>query len=430
MYHKGLLRFVHLYLCNFFFFSLRYVIISTPLLYGKVARNSSLTNFVHRNYQLLTVKITVSPRSKPSMEHRQNGRDYAGDPQSERRGCFGTKSSKKRRNDIQQHTSQKHGEPKYDPIDHHRARVLSAFLALFIAFVLALVCVFAGHKPGYLESANLFTVNTSTLGHFPIDEKCRQTASGLSKRFELGNPVSEGTHAAADLVSQVGNKITSVATAAGSKATDIVPDSVEDDLHALGDKAGDLLKKIKSEFDDIKEKLDKATGSAACALKKEANELIDKAVNATGFHQFYSVHVTNWCEGYYKGGYIANSTFIPTKNVTKCSNAKRNNTFDLTDIVNKDLGSDLSIADLTKAIGNSWSKEISDHFQQVKGPLNAMVALYCIGIAWVGVGLLGVLVACFKYQTVTAAKWNMCFALVSHLADTAFPWRSFADYLV
>ena len=364
------------------------------------------------------------------MAYRQNDREYHGDSQSERRGCFGTKSSKKRRTNINQNTSRNSGEPKYDPIDHHRARALSAFLALFIAFVLALVCVFAGHKPGYLESANLFTVNTSTLGHFPIDEKCRQTSTGLSKRLEVGNPISEGIDAAAAQASHIENKVTSIAAASGSKATGILPDSIQDDLHSFGVKAGDLLKGIRSEFADIKEKLDKATGSAACALRKEANELIEKAVNATGFHQFYSVHVTNWCEGYYRGGYIANATFIPTKNVTKCSNAKRNNTFDLTDVVNKDLGSDLSIADLTKAIGNSWSKEISDHFQQAKGPLNAMVALYCIGIAWVGVGLLGVLVACFKYQTVTAAKWNMCFALVSHLLDPAFPRRSFTDFLV
>ena len=351
------------------------------------------------------------------MDYHRNNRDYGRDAEPERWGFFGTKSSKKRRNNIHQNTSRKHGEPKYNPINHHRARVLSAFMALLVAFVLALLCVFAGHKPGYLESANLFTVNTSTLGHFPIDDKCRQTPAGLSKRLSVGDTLSDSAYAAADQVSNIGNKATSASTAAGSKAIDILPDSVGNAIDAIEEKAGDLLKNIKSEFDNIKEKLDKASDSAACALKKEANELIDKATNATGFHQFYSVHVTNWCEGYYEGGSIANATFIPAKNVTRCSNAKRNNTFDLTDIVNKDLGSDLSIADLTKAIGNSWSKEISDHFQKAKGSLNAMVALYCVGIAWVGIGLLGVLVACFRYQTVTAAKWNMCFALVSHLVE-------------
>lgn len=37
-------------------------------------------------------------------------------------------------------------------------------LLTLVAFIVSLLCVFAGNKPGYLENANLLTVNTSMLG--------------------------------------------------------------------------------------------------------------------------------------------------------------------------------------------------------------------------------------------------------------------------
>ena len=45
-----------------------------------------------------------------------------------------------------------------------RPYALVPLLLSFVAFILALLCVFAGSKRGYLENADLLTLNTSMLG--------------------------------------------------------------------------------------------------------------------------------------------------------------------------------------------------------------------------------------------------------------------------
>ena len=39
----------------------------------------------------------------------------------------------------------------------------------FVAFILSMLCIFAGSKPNYLESANMLTLNTSMLGHTTLN---------------------------------------------------------------------------------------------------------------------------------------------------------------------------------------------------------------------------------------------------------------------
>jgi len=61
------------------------------------------------------------------------------------------------------------------------------FLALFplvcalAAFILSLLCIFAGSKVGYLENADIMTLNTSLLGEFTLKNTSSSGSSLLSK---------------------------------------------------------------------------------------------------------------------------------------------------------------------------------------------------------------------------------------------------------
>ncbi|CAF9931631.1 hypothetical protein IMSHALPRED_008670 [Imshaugia aleurites] len=50
-----------------------------------------------------------------------------------------------------------------------RRWALVPLLLILAAFILSMLCIFAGSKRGYLEEANLFTVNTSMLGRTTLD---------------------------------------------------------------------------------------------------------------------------------------------------------------------------------------------------------------------------------------------------------------------
>lgn len=50
-----------------------------------------------------------------------------------------------------------------------RPEAVVPILITLVAFILSLLCIFAGDKPGYLEHANLLTVNASMLGHTAIN---------------------------------------------------------------------------------------------------------------------------------------------------------------------------------------------------------------------------------------------------------------------
>lgn len=60
-----------------------------------------------------------------------------------------------------------------------RRRALIPLLFVLTAFILSMLCIFAGSKRGYLEEANLFTLNTSMLGRTTLDTS--KTSSSILK---------------------------------------------------------------------------------------------------------------------------------------------------------------------------------------------------------------------------------------------------------
>lgn len=58
-----------------------------------------------------------------------------------------------------------------------RPQAILPVLVTLVAFILSLLCIFAGDKSGYMEQANLYTLNTSMLGQATFNTS--KSSSGL-----------------------------------------------------------------------------------------------------------------------------------------------------------------------------------------------------------------------------------------------------------
>ena len=128
---------------------------------------------------------------------------------------------------------------------------------------------------------------------------------------------------------------------------------------------------------------------------------IDDAVTELGqllgLHDFYSAHILNFCEGYYKPGPMVNAT-VPkgsiTKNVTSCSNKTAMYHFDPKDTLAEELKNNTDGAiDLTDL---KWPEEIDDAMNALKMAFNATFVLYCIAIGLIFLGLIGAVFGIFS----------------------------------
>jgi hypothetical protein len=145
-------------------------------------------------------------------------------------------------------------------------------------FVLSMLCLFAGTKPNYMEIVSL---NTTGLGH---DQLAKLNTTSLTATINapfVPEPCDQ-TNKAKKLACEAKNKIAEEAWNS-------------DAGKAAREKAAELI----------------ASATA------EVGELIDKAAQELGIKQFYSLHLMNMCEGYYKPNA---STPHAGTNVTECSN--------------------------------------------------------------------------------------------------------------
>ncbi|CAF9929599.1 MAG: hypothetical protein HETSPECPRED_007412 [Heterodermia speciosa] len=189
-----------------------------------------------------------------------------------------------------------------------RITAVVPLLFSLIAFILSLLCVFAGSKRGYLENGDLLTLNTSMLGRLTLN-----TSSSHSS----------------------------------------------------------LLNSIES------------------SIKGDINGLVADVAKKLNIHDFYSAHILDYCEGFYTPSAVANLTAHPSKNVTKCSNQTATFHFDPAKAIQDELKPGINLTDL------KWPSKVQDGLTAVKLASNVMFVLYCIGIAAIGVALIGALIGVF-----------------------------------
>lgn len=216
-----------------------------------------------------------------------------------------------------------------------------------VAFVLSLLCILAGRKPGFMEDYHIVALNTSTLGH---------------------------------------NLINSTATTTSPST----PTSTSSGL-------GSIFSSLTGEIDNI-------TSSIEGDLNGIVNDLADDLAQALGIKQWYSLHMMDGCEGTFSPNATSKKA---SYNVTNCTAPVGMYHFNPTATIQNELaenGLNISLSDI------DYPSDIQHGINDLNTALDATFVLYCIGIAGSGIAIFGALLAFFLYgsRLLSFGNWGLC----------------------
>lgn len=137
-----------------------------------------------------------------------------------------------------------------------------------VAFILSMLCLFAGHKEGFMEEYSVARLNTSMIGHNVLDVDDSASTS-------------------------------------------------ENEDDSIFDKIGDKYDDIKN---DIKGKINDITGDIA-----------DELADTIGISEWYSIHIMATCDGQYKPNATSPGAGFNVTNCTNSAPEKRFNLTDMLD---------------------------------------------------------------------------------------------------
>lgn len=131
-------------------------------------------------------------------------------------------------------------------------------------------------------------------------------------------------------------------------------------------------------------------------LDNEANDAINDVAKIFGLHDWYSLHVLDFCQGYYEPGPIPNATLSGNsiwKNTTACSNRTALLDWDpkaeLQDDLNQRGFSWLNVSTL------QWPDEITDNVNELRTGFRATLVCYCIAVALTTLAFLSAITSIF-----------------------------------
>ena len=192
-------------------------------------------------------------------------------------------------NSRKSHTNTKssgHGSRK---IGMSRGLTILSVLIMAVAFILGMLCIFAGRKPGMMEDYAIFTLNTSRIG-----ENIRQDLDDEIKsiHFKRAQPVYIRG---------------STATIAPASLVTVRPRGLTDEFDTITKEAHSRIhhasSRIHSAASSAESEISSGANSVLNAAKKEIIEAVNDAYEGiiSGLHlkDFYSVHLMATCSGEY-----------------------------------------------------------------------------------------------------------------------------------
>ena len=119
-----------------------------------------------------------------------------------------------------------------------------------------------------------------------------------------------------------------------------------------------------------------------------ATEIADQIANDLNIHDFYKIHILNYCEGFYEPGPVINSTNpSPTQNLTFCAQPAPFSFFNATQVLENELKPGISLDQV------QWPPEVEDAIAGMEVVQKVMFVLYCIGCGISGLALLEAIIA-------------------------------------
>ncbi|KAF4629325.1 hypothetical protein G7Y89_g8826 [Cudoniella acicularis] len=213
-----------------------------------------------------------------------------------------------------------------------RFQALFPMLMAFVAFVLALLCMFAGNKPNFMEDYHIVSLNTSLLGHNLIPSASTTTSAPKStSTSDLSNILGH--------LKRSDNEERNIITS----GIDSGLSSLENDLNSLG------------------------------------NDVADKLARELGIKEWYSLHLMDMCEGTFTPNATAAGA-SKASNMT-CSNRTAMYHFDITTPLNNELMASPLHINLTTL---KFPDDIQKGLDALSTSLNATFVFYAMGIACAG----------------------------------------------
>lgn len=218
-----------------------------------------------------------------------------------------------------------------------------------VSFILVMLTIFAGNKPGFMEDYHVLYFNTSTLGQniapslkvrAPIPEPTAPPS--LLNRFHSSSKQERG------LLDDVGNGI----------------NSAKNGLSTLTSEAGSVASS--------------AAGDVSGALSDIENDLADELAKKLGIKEFYSIHLVDLCDGDFEPNATnPDATF----NVTNCTTAFDYNMLNISAMLDHELNVgplSLNLADL------GFTKGIQEKLDDIPKVIKAIVSMYIIAALFIG----------------------------------------------
>jgi len=211
-----------------------------------------------------------------------------------------------------------------------RVVVLVPLLLSIGVMVLSALALFAGHKEGFMEDYAIARLNVSRIG------------------YDLFNG-GDDEEANAD-----------------NENEDDDDSSIWDDVKDTWD---DTKETVVNEFNDL------------------VGDVAGEAAEALGISEWYSLHVMDACEGNYRPNSTADNASL---NITNCSDSKAGFRLNLTEMIDKELSAgpiELNLADF------GWDERIQDKIDILNDALLGLFILYCLGMGFSGIAILGCIAA-------------------------------------
>lgn len=138
------------------------------------------------------------------------------------------------------------------------------------------------------------------------------------------------------------------------------------------------------------------------SIESEIQDGVSSIAKDLGLHDFYSVHLMDYCEGYFVPSAVPNDTISRSdihKNVTACANRTALFDFDPQQVLQRELNrsghGDIHLSDL------QWPESIDKGFNDLRITAKAMFVLYCIAIGFIVLALVAAVVGLFHSGTMT-----------------------------
>ncbi|CAK7220207.1 hypothetical protein SBRCBS47491_004110 [Sporothrix bragantina] len=216
-----------------------------------------------------------------------------------------------------------------------------------IGFVLAILGLFAGNTPGFMEDFSVIMLNTSALGLNYVPALNQPATRDLSHVAVLADEGANVTGSAATLP----RVVVEVKTTTNTDSADNKDSNDQPKTYTILDDDSDIKAKEESAKKLVPRKLTLSAAEGVLA-GLPADSAADDMAEVLGISEFYSLHVMNVCEGTFAPNVTAVGAWL---NVSSCTTQLNAQQLNISQLIDNELNANFVDGGSLARIGGSSS---------------------------------------------------------------------------